>query len=34
MAGGQSLSNEEESADSRVAVATSGGRAEKAAPGG
>ena len=28
------MSNEEESADSRVAVATSGGRAEKAAQGG
>ena len=34
VAGGQSLSNEAESADSRVVVAASGGRAEKAAQGG
>ena len=34
MAGGQSLSNEVESANSRVVVAASGGRAEKAAQGG
>ena len=34
MAGEQSLSNEAESADSRVVVATSGGRAEKDAQGG